>query len=240
MFSIGGSYINTVVTSKEEILKASRELVRQNGSSDINIRAVAAACGVSVGSIYNYFSSKMELVSATVEDIWGEIFHSSGGKTEFRDIISCISWLYQRMEYGREQYPGFFKLHSMGFMQDERADAKRKMQQAWGHIIGTICHVLKHDTNIRPQAFDEQLTPEKLANTLFSLMLSAMVRNDYDSSTVLIIVRKILSNIRPQAFDEQLTPEKLANTLFSLMLSAMVRNDYDSSTVLIIVRKILY
>lgn len=46
--------MNTVVTSKEDILKASRELIRERGWSAISIRSVAAACGVSVGSIYNY------------------------------------------------------------------------------------------------------------------------------------------------------------------------------------------
>lgn len=59
--------MNTVVTSKEEILKTSRELIQQKGWSAVNIRSVAAACGVSVGSIYNYFGSKAELVGATVE-----------------------------------------------------------------------------------------------------------------------------------------------------------------------------
>ena len=47
--------MNTVVTSKEDILKTSRKLIQQQGWSAINIRSVAAACGVSVGSIYNYF-----------------------------------------------------------------------------------------------------------------------------------------------------------------------------------------
>ena len=41
--------MNTVVTSKAEILKASRELIQQKGWSAVNIRAVAAACGVSLG-----------------------------------------------------------------------------------------------------------------------------------------------------------------------------------------------
>lgn len=50
--------MNTIVTSKEEILQASRELIRQEGWSAISIRSVAAACGVSVGFIYNYFDSK--------------------------------------------------------------------------------------------------------------------------------------------------------------------------------------
>ena len=67
--------MNTVVTSKEEILKTSRELIQQHGWSAVNIRSVAAACGVSVGSIYNYYDSKAALVGATVESVWCEIFH---------------------------------------------------------------------------------------------------------------------------------------------------------------------
>ena len=57
-----------MATSKEEILKTSRVLIQQNGWEAVNIRAVAAACGVSVGCIYNYFGSKTELVSAALAD----------------------------------------------------------------------------------------------------------------------------------------------------------------------------
>ena len=53
--------MNTVVTSKEIILEASKKLIREEGLNSINIRSVASACGVSVGSIYNYFDSKSEL-----------------------------------------------------------------------------------------------------------------------------------------------------------------------------------
>ena len=66
--------MNPMATSKEEILKTSRVLIQQNGWEAVNIRAVAAACGVSVGCIYNYFGSKTELVSAAVESIWSDIF----------------------------------------------------------------------------------------------------------------------------------------------------------------------
>ena len=67
--------MNKIVTSKEEILKTSRELIQEQGWSAVNIRSVAAACGVSVGSIYNYFDSKATLVGAAVESVWFEIFH---------------------------------------------------------------------------------------------------------------------------------------------------------------------
>ena len=92
--------MNTIVTSQEEILKASRELIRQKGWAAVNIRSVAAACGVSVGSIYNYFDSKAALMGAAVESVWREIFHEPEDEAVFRDIQACIIWMYGRMEYG--------------------------------------------------------------------------------------------------------------------------------------------
>lgn len=190
--SYWGDGMNTVVTLKEEILKTSRELMQQQGWSAVNIRSVAAACGVSVGSIYNYFASKTELVGAIVESVWCEIFHRPEDEAVFQDIRTCIAWMYERMEYGCKQYPGFFAMHSLGFMQEDKPDGRRRMQQTWQHILDGLCAVLKRDINIRPDAFDEQFTAEKFANILFSLMLSALQRQEYDPSVVLEIVRRTL------------------------------------------------
>ena len=184
--------MNTVVTSKEEILTASRELIQQKGWSAVNIRSVAAACGVSVGSIYNYYDSKSALVGATVESVWCEIFHRPEDGAVFQDTQACITWLYGRMEYGRQQYPGFFTLHSLGFMGEDKSDGKQRMQQTWQHILDGLCSVLKRDTKVRPGAFTEQFTAEKFADLLFSLMLSALLRQDYDPTAVLEIVRRTL------------------------------------------------
>lgn len=184
--------MNTVVTSKEDILKTSRELIRRQGWSAVNIRSVAAACGVSVGSIYNYFDSKAALVSATVESVWREIFRRPENEAVFHDTQAYVTWTYKQMEYGCKQYPGFFTLHSLGFMQEEKADGKRKMQQAWQHIIDGLHFVLKQDAQIRSDAFTEQFTPERFAGVLFSLILSALLRQDYDPTAVLEIVRRTL------------------------------------------------
>lgn len=184
--------MNTVVTSKEDILKTSRELIRQQGWSAVNIRSVAAACGVSVGSIYNYFDSKAALVCAAVESVWREIFHQPEDSAVFQDTQACIVWMYERMEYGCKQYPGFFTLHSLGFMQEDKSDGKRKMQQTWQHIMDGLCSVLKQDARIRSDAFTEQFTVERFADVLFSLMLSALLRQDYDPAAILEIVCRTL------------------------------------------------
>lgn len=184
--------MNTAVTSKEEILKTSRELIRRQGWSAVSIRSVAAGCGVSVGSIYNYFDSKTDLIGATVESVWCEIFHRPEDDAVFQDVQACVAWMYQRMAYGCERYPGFFTLHSLGFLREDKSAGKQRMQQTWQHILAGLRSVLKQDVRIRPDAFTEQFTAEKFADVLFSQMLSALLRQDYDPSAVLEIVRRTL------------------------------------------------
>lgn len=184
--------MNTVVTSKEDILKASRTLIQKEGWSAVNIRSVASACGVSVGSIYNYFDSKAALMGAAVESVWCEIFHRPEDGAVFQDTLACITWLYGRMEYGCKQYPGFFSLHSLGFLGEDKSDGRQKMQQTWQHILEGLCSVLRRDANVRPDAFTKEFTAEKFADLLFSLMLSALMRQDYDPGAVLEIVRRTL------------------------------------------------
>lgn len=184
--------MNTVVTSKEEILKKSRELIQKNGWATVNIRSLAAACGVSVGSIYNYFESKSALVSATVESVWEDIFHRPDDESVFTDVLSSVKWMFGRLEYGCERYPGFFTRHSLGFMQQDTEDGKRQMRRAWQHILDELRAVLLRDGKVRPDAFTGDLTPDAFAQALFSLMLSAAVRQDFDSSAVLEIVRRTI------------------------------------------------
>lgn len=52
-------------------MRLCRKLIQENGWTGANIRSVAAACGVSVGCVYNYFDSKTALVDAAVASVWG-------------------------------------------------------------------------------------------------------------------------------------------------------------------------
>ncbi len=184
--------MNLSVTSKENILKASRKLIREQGWPAINIRCVAASCGISVGTVYNYFDSKEALMKSAVESIWYEIFHRQKDEGAFLDIQSCITWIYDRIEYGCKQYPDFFNIHSLSFMQRDTSDEKEKMRQTWQHISEELCIVLRHDPKVRPDAFNSHFTVEKCADVLFSLMLAALLRRDYNPDPVLEIVRRTL------------------------------------------------
>ena len=68
--------MNKSVTNRELLLEAAKVIAHQEGLAAVNIRAVASACGVAVGSIYNYFPTKADLIAAIIEDFWRQAIHS--------------------------------------------------------------------------------------------------------------------------------------------------------------------
>ena len=76
--------------SKEEILKASRELIKKKGLNSINMRSLAEAANISVGSIYNFFKSKDELTIAVISSVWFDIFHTQNISLESDNFINII------------------------------------------------------------------------------------------------------------------------------------------------------
>lgn len=77
-------------------------------------------------------------------------------------------------------------------MQEDKSDGKRSMLKIWQHILDGLYSVLKRDEKIRADAFTEEFTAERFADILFSLILSALLRQDYDPAAVLEIVRRTL------------------------------------------------
>lgn len=184
--------MKSAVTSKEEILAVCRDLIHGQSGAALNVREVAAACGISVGTIYNYFGSKSELVEAAVESVWYDIFRCEDKEPAFGTTQDCLCWLLDRLAYGNKQYPGFFLLHSIRFAHDDRDGGKQRMEKVWARIIDLLQRVIRQDPLVQPQVFDADFTPKQFADLLFSLLLAAQLRGQYDATPALQLVRRLL------------------------------------------------
>ena len=184
--------MNTVVTSREAILRVSRDLIQEQGWAAVNIRAVAKACDISVGTVYNYFQSKADLLAAVVESVWFDIFHFPEGRGAFDSFTDCVEWAFDSMKKGDEKYPGFFTLHSMSFVGEEKFGAQQRMAQSRQHMKERLLLILANDPNVRSDVFDDSFTRKKFVEIVFSLILSACLQRDYDSAAILGMIRRVL------------------------------------------------
>ena len=75
------------------IAEAQKQIVEQ-GYGAVTIRSVANACGVGVGTVYNYFSSKEELLATYLLDDWNNCVTAIDAVSRYSDsptpVVRCI------------------------------------------------------------------------------------------------------------------------------------------------------
>lgn len=182
--------MNTVITSRQEILKACRELVTEQGLENLNIRGVARRCGISVGAVYHYFPSKAELAAAAVEEVWRSLFHGEAcaGDTGFSGAVERAFDSFRR---GAERYPNFFSVHSMVFHGSEKDGAGQVMESAFSHMKAGLLAALRRDPAARG-AFARGLSQEAFVELVFAGLLSLLARGEPTCASLLEVIRRTL------------------------------------------------
>ncbi len=184
--------LNLPITTKEQIISVCQQIAKEKGLASINMRSVAAECDVSVGAIYNYFPSKAELLCATIESIWKDIFHMSKEQFEFTDFIECLTWLFESIQQGGKKYPEFLSRHTMVLASENKVIGQKMMQKYLVHLKGHLNEVLRKDTKIRKNAFNEKLSQALFVDYVFELFIFSVVNSKQDYQGILELVRRYL------------------------------------------------
>ena len=79
---------------RETLITEARKQVETVGYAGVTVRSIASACGVGVGTVYNYFKSKDMLVATCILEDWnkamGAINDYSVNTTNPEEIFKCI------------------------------------------------------------------------------------------------------------------------------------------------------
>lgn len=184
--------MNMVVTSKEAILSACRKLVAEQGLAAVNMRAVAQECGVALGSLYNYFASKEDLVTQTIESVWRDIFSMDSCNEPARCFVDEVDWIFASVQQGAQRYPNFFTTHSISFASGAKSNARDTMEQYFAHMKSGLLQVLQADGAVRKNAFDTKFTPPDFVDFVLMNLLLALVQGKTDCGVLLCAIRRTI------------------------------------------------
>ncbi|HAQ42115.1 MAG TPA: TetR/AcrR family transcriptional regulator [Clostridiales bacterium] len=188
----GGVAMNKTITSREAILSAGKEIIVQSGMQGVNIRDVAHKCGISVGSVYNYFPSKSDLIVATIEAVWTEIMHGSKGCVTRSDFAENVLSLFNSIQKGCQKYPSFFSIHSMSVANLDKNKGREVMNRYFTHIKNGLLESLHHDQSIRKDAFSNQFTKSDFVDFVFSNIITLLMNEANTCDFLLEIVKRTI------------------------------------------------
>lgn len=182
--------MNLTITSKEEILKAGRMIAQEKGLNAINMRSVATECNIALGTLYNYYSNKEELVLAVIESIWKDIFHIKECKKDI-SFLDFVAFILSCLKDSKEKYPNFFVSHSMILESKIKDDAKDRMNNCFTHIKGMMLSVLENDKTIDSSCFSNSFSKNEFVSFVFSNILLTEL-NAFNEQALIEVVKRII------------------------------------------------
>lgn len=188
----GSERVNTVVTSREAILKGCRELVEEQGLEKLNIRAVAKRCGISIGAVYHYFPSKDSLSAAAVGEVWREIFHAGACGPTGETFPQAVRQVFENFRVGMARYPNFFTVHSLAFSGGGKEEARQAMTESFSHMKAGLLSALNQDPAVEPRAFTPAFSREQFVDFVFSSLVSLLAQGAENCGVLLEIVSRVI------------------------------------------------
>lgn len=182
--------INPERTSKEAILQISRKIAAEKGLKALNMRAVAGECGIALGTLYNYFSDKEELLIATISSLWKDLFQMSRENRENLLFTEYVETLFKSVRERISEYPDFFTTHSAVIANSGKNRALNAMEKCTDEIRGTLLEVLREDKTAA-DVFGEGLTRESFVEFVLDSLIMLLMQNKPCDALVAVIRRTI-------------------------------------------------
>lgn len=179
---------------KEIIMSSAKEIAFTQGISKINIRLVAQMSGISIGTIYNYYTTKADLLIAVIEDFWAEAFKevdlkSLGQKSFFEKIEDIYNSLNHYLHQFKDNW-----LEQMSLLSVEEKKLGRKKEKEYFQTIYTmIISLMNSDKNISKKSWENGISKERTAEFIFDNMLLMLRKDEKDLDFFITLLKKIMS-----------------------------------------------
>lgn len=92
---------------EQKILASARTLLLKQGAEALTIRAVAAQCGVAVGTVYHYYEDKAQLMAHVMLEDWKTVLQQTeGALDEAQSIPEALYAIWRGLNAFVNRYRG--------------------------------------------------------------------------------------------------------------------------------------
>lgn len=190
--------MNHAAASRDVLLDAAERIVSDEGFEALSIRRLAAECGVAVGTVYNYFASKSDLVVAVIEHFWRSMLHGAvcapPPHQRFTDYLAALyATLFERVRRFREG----LLLRMASLSDEQRAMGLTLERRYYAHMEEGLLLALSQDEEIDPAVFSEGFSQKALCEHALMTMLTRLKAGRRECDFLLQVLERILYPKQP-------------------------------------------
>ena len=180
-------------TLKETILQVAKKIAYKEGIAAINMRRIASETHISVGTIYNYYATKGDIVAAVIEDFWMSAFNLSQIEScDSTRLVDCFESIYARLAEVLIDYKSIWLGQLTKMEHGDKKIGRGKEQEYFLKIQAILLRAINNDSNISKSLWDNGLTKEEFSRFLLTNMLSLLKRGQRDCSSFIHLLNRIL------------------------------------------------
>ncbi|MEG0327229.1 MAG: TetR/AcrR family transcriptional regulator [Erysipelothrix sp.] len=179
--------------NKEALLDVANDIVFNEGSENLNIRAIAQRANVSVGSVYNYFPSKSAIVFALVEDFWKRVLEENLKEVpDNLNYASYVSSIYDVLYKYADQYQSLFISHYKTMSDEDKRTGLGIRDKQFRVFDQQFLKVLNQDETVKNEVWNDNYTPKDFNRFVMMNILTALRTKQNNISILVQTIENVL------------------------------------------------
>ncbi|XMB86821.1 TetR/AcrR family transcriptional regulator [Mycoplasmatota bacterium WC44] len=176
------------------ILSSAKEIALEQGINKINIRSVAQKTGVSIGTVYNYYATKADLVVAVIEGFWTEAFEKIDfKKSKDKDFYEKLQDIYDSLDLYLQNFKENWLDQISLLSSQEKKLGRKKQTEYFARVCTIIISLMDRDENINSNIWENGVSKEQTAEFIFDNLLIMLKKDDSDFDFFIRILKKVMS-----------------------------------------------
>lgn len=175
-------------TLRDTLLALARETADREGLEAVNIRALASRAGVAAGTVYNYFSSKDEILLALTEEYWRGALEEMDAAVTAGDFCGQVREIFLFVRERLQRSAGTL----MGSLDKVETAGQERMAAMKGRLERDLVRRMEGDPGIREEVWDGDFTRERFARFLMGNMTALWREKEPDVDLLLAVIRKTI------------------------------------------------
>ena len=178
---------------KELIFNISKEIAYSEGISNISMRKVANKANLAIGTIYNYYPTKVDIIFDIIQDFWCECFVSID---KVYDLELDFFQQLEKFYFYILEYLERFESNWIKELSDLSSENKSKGKKKEAEFMSTFMSVFRNLINKHMDEFNKtvflEFGEEKIVQFILEQFFIMLKRFEHDYSFFDCVLRKLL------------------------------------------------
>ncbi|MGL5614817.1 MAG: TetR/AcrR family transcriptional regulator [Sarcina sp.] len=173
------------------ILEVAKKIAKEEGISSISMRKIANECEIALGSIYNYYPTKMDIIFVILEEFWINCLVNFKEEKE-NDFYEEIERLYFHIYNELENFKSSFLRDLSTLSGKDKSAGKKKELEFKGKLIEFFLKILNnHEKEFNERAFNK-FEKRRFVEFIVEEFLMMLKKPEDDYRFFDYVIRKIL------------------------------------------------